>query len=251
MNETINSHLVSRVVLRNFYDLPEKVEHRPLPTSLIETLEQEWGKIENDAKKAINSLDNTNVLLVSKHVRTLKTLIAIHYVRSLLTFKLVNNGIKQSKELQDIVEGFIGQYPQYSDAILDESNRQMDAMPDKVAVGVMGENIPRIISLIDDSHFGLEIGKVEPGSELVLGDVPVMTRGKGNDHGFVPITDASFVGMPITPKYLIALKKNPRTNQYIALTRREVNRVNSMQIRQSIEHCYMGRRQMAKDLLCS
>lgn len=249
MKATINSHLVSQVLLKRFASRADDgrwqtiahdknsgsselrgidcVASREIERSLVEALEQEWSNdIEKEADKAINCILNNN--WTDKHVGTIKDLMALHFIRS-QAFELVsNNSHYIIKTLEAEKNKVIKIYPEYTDAINRVYHENLKTAPLEIAIGILRTYITKTKDYLADLAIGLEVGQAPSDVEFIIGDVPVITLNRTGN--VVPVTEADYVGMPITPKYLVTLKNNPNKKKPMLLTKRQVENVNKRQI---------------------
>lgn len=256
----MKSHLISQVVLKQFADPKRQIvvhtkctndtEIKPIgcvayvniDESLIRKLEEKWSQeIETKAEAAINNLRAGNINYVEKHIGIVKSLLALHFIRSQV-FQLVqiNKQVIDSR-LTQAKDGVLALFPDKKD-VIDEAYTQHHATAYvDVAIKVLEKFIPKVDDYIKDSTIGFEIGEAPDGSEFIIGDVPVITADGSGRFGAlngVPITEAKSVGMPLTPKYLITLKKHPKTKKYIKLTKQQVKNANDRQFYLMQNHYY-------------
>jgi|GEM_PF-2864121 len=243
----MKSHLISQVVLTEFtnesgelieidkatgiskLETPANVCYQEIDRVIIKELEDSWANgVEDDAKKALNTLHKSNVLLTEKHVNTLKRLIALHFVRSIV-YELVEASSPQMEvALENLKKEYVRQYPQSKTEIENaysyDNNEKM-----KMAVRVMGEQIPKIESYLANKEFGLEIGVAPPNCYFIIGDIPVLSVDKKGNMGVlqgVSITDAQGLAMPLSPTHIASIKTNPTETKYIKLTFEQVTSAN-------------------------
>lgn len=257
MKTTINSHLVSQVLLKQFASKdddgkwqtlvhdknsgsPElkridRVASREIERSVIEALEQEWSRdIEKGADKAINSIVNNN--WTDKHISTIKDLMALHFIRS-QAFELVSSNADYiTKTLEAKKNEVIAIYPEYTDTINRVYKENLKTAPLEIVVGILKTYITKTKDYLADPVIGLEVGQVSDGVEFVIGDVPVVTLNRAGN--ITPITEANYVGMPITPKYLVTLRKNPDKRKPVVLTKQQVEKVNNHQRALALTHYF-------------
>jgi Tfp pilus assembly protein PilE len=252
----MKSHLISQVVLKQFADDKRQIivhtkgindtELKPIDSvaymdidkTLIEKLEEQWSKeIEAKADKAINNLQAGNINYFEKHIDVIKSLMALHFIRS-QAFRLVEaNKQAIDNRLIQAKDGVLAVYPEYRDIIERVYTKKHQTAYVDVAIKVMEQYIPKVYGYISDSDIGFEIGEAPDGSEFVIGDIPVVTADKNSNFG-IPITEANSIAMPLTPKHLVALKKNPDTKKYKKLTAEQVHTTNSRQLGLMQEHYY-------------
>ncbi len=257
MKDTINSHLISQVVLKHFANKNadgkwqtlvhtkgsadtelsriDGVACRAIDRAVIDTLEQEWSNsIEKEADKAINSIVNNN--WTDKHIGIIKDLMALHFIRS-QAFELVGNNTDYIiSTLETKKNEVIAVYPEYKDVINQKYEEAAKTAPLEVAIGILKTYIDKTKEYLADTAIGLEVGQAPDGAEFIIGDVPVVTMNRASK--VVPITEANHVAMPITPKYLVALKKNPDKKKPVVLTKRQVENANNKQIGLALTHYF-------------
>lgn len=244
----MRSHLISQVVLKQFADEQRQIvvhtkdsndtEIKPIDSvaymdindALIRHLEDKWSNgVEDNAERAINALRNNNLVVVEKHIEAVKELIALHFIRSQV-FQLVEiNKQAIDGRLMQARDEVIAVYPEYKELIEQKYAESMKTVYVDVAIGIMEQFIPKIEEYISDSDIGFEIGEAPAGSEFILGDMPVITADRNHNFG-IPITEANAIVMPLTPKYLVAIKKNPDTKKYKKLTATQVKNANEHQL---------------------
>lgn len=250
----MKSHLISQVVLKQFANDQREtrvhqrgkdttelkridfVAYMEIDDAVIRPLEDKWSHdIEAQAEKAINNLKNGNVMYFEKHIGTIKSLIALHFIRS-QAFRIIEaNKHEIAAKFDEAKAQVLAVYPDSGDLIDQEAAKHTANAHRDLAVRLMEEYIPKVEAFLDDPDLGFEIGEAPDGSEFVISDTPVVTTdGKGNFGVFagVPITDARSVAMPITPKHLVALKKNPDTQKYKKMNAKQVEIANSRQLGQ-------------------
>lgn len=248
----MKSHLVSQVVLKQFANEQreilvhqrgadtaelkriDRVAYMEIEEAVIRPLEDKWSHdIEANAEKAINNLKSGNVMYFEKHVGTIKSLIALHYIRSQV-FRLVEaNKHEMAARFAEAKAQVLAVYPNHGDLVDREVANYAANAPLDMAVRLMEEQIPKVEAFLAKPDLGFEIGEAPEGSEFIIGDVPVVTTdGNGNFGIFagVPITNARSIAMPLTPKHLVALKKNPETQKYKMLKPEQVETANSRQL---------------------
>jgi hypothetical protein len=248
----MKSHLISQVVLKQFANEQretqvhqrdsdtvelkriDNVAYVEIEEAVIRHLEDKWSHdIEDQAEKAINNLKSGNVMYFEKHIGTIKSLIALHYIRSQV-FRLVEaHKHEMAARFAAAKAQVLAVYPNHGDLIDQEAVKYAAKAPLDMAIRLMEEYIPKVEEFLAKPDLGFEIGEAPEGSEFIIGDVPVVTTdGNGNFGIFagVPITDARSVAMPLTPKHLVALKKNPETQKYKTLKPEQVETANSRQL---------------------
>lgn len=252
----MKSHLISQVVLKQFADDQRQivvhtkgsdetelkrvdcVAYMDIDEALIKKLEEQWSQeIEAKADTAINNLKAGNINYFEKHVDVMKNLLALHFIRSQV-FRLVKvNEQAIDDRLAQAKDEVIAVYPEYKDLIERTYAKEYETAYTDIAIKVMEQYIPKVYTYISDIDIGFEIGEAPDGSELIIGDTPVVTDNK-NFHFGIPITEANVIAMPLTPKHLVALKKNPDTKKYKTLTVEQVKTANSRQLGLMQEHYY-------------
>jgi hypothetical protein len=252
----MRSHLISQVVLKQFADDQrqivvhtkdtddtelkpvDRVAYMDIDEALIKKLEEQWSQeIEAKANTAINNLKAGNINYFEKHIGVVKNLLALHFIRSQV-FRLVeankqaiDNRLTQSKD------EVLAVYPEYKDLIERTYTKEHKTAYVDIAIKVMEQYIPKVYEYISDSDIGFEIGEAPDGSEFIIGDIPVVIADKNSNFG-IPITEANFIAMPLTPKHLVALKKNPDTKKYKKLSSKQVDTANSRQLGLMQENYY-------------
>lgn len=256
----MKSHLISQVVLKQFAnDQRETLVHQrdvttvglkridnvaymEIDEAIIRHLEDKWSHdIEAQAEKAINNLKNGNVMYFEKHIGTIKSLIALHYIRSQAVRLVEANKHEIAAKFEEAKAQVLAVYPDQGDLVEQETAKHTANVHRDIAVRLMDEYIPKVEAFLADPDLGFEIGEAPDGAEFIIGDVPVVTTdGKGHFGVFagVPITDAKSIAMPLTPKHIVALKKNPETQKYKKLDTKQVEMANSRQLGQMTSEYY-------------
>jgi Tfp pilus assembly protein PilE len=252
----MKSHLISQVVLKQFADDQrqtvvhtkgtddtelkpiDRVAYMDIDEALIRKLEDQWSQeIEAKADTAINNLKAGNINYFEKHIGVIKSLLALHFIRSQV-FRLVEaNKQAIDDRLTQAKDEVLAVYPEYKDLIERTYAKEHETAFVDIAIKIMEQYIPKVTEYISDPDIGFEIGEAPDGSEFIIGDMPVVTADKQSNFG-IAITDANFIAMPLTPKHLVALKKNPSTKKYKKLTTEQVKTANSRQIGLMQEHYY-------------
>jgi hypothetical protein len=252
----MKSHLISQVVLKQFADNQRQIivhtkdtddtEQKPvdrvaymdIDEALIKKLEEQWSQeIEAKADTAINNLKAGNINYFEKHIGVVKNLLALHFIRSQV-FRLVEaNKQAIDDRLTQAKDEVLAVYPEYKDLIERTYAKEHETAYVDIAIKVMEQYIPKVYEYISDSDIGFEIGEAPDGTEFIIGDIPVVT-GDNNRHFGIPITEANVIAMPLTPKHLVSLKKNPDTKKYKKLTAKQVNTANNRQLGLMEEHYY-------------
>jgi hypothetical protein len=252
----MRSHLISQVVLKQFADEQRQIvvhtkdsedtELKPIDSVayldidevLIEKLEQKWSQeIEAKADKAINNLKAGNVNYFEKHIDVIKSLFALHFIRTQV-FPLVeaNKQVIDSK-LAQARDEVIALYPEHREVIERTYAEESKTAYIDTAIKIMEQYIPKVDEYISDPEVGFEIGEAPDDSEFIIGDMPVITADRNSNFG-IPITEANHIAMPLTPKHIVALKKNPDTKKYRKMTAEQVATANSRQLGLMQEHYY-------------
>lgn len=244
----MKSHLISQVVLKQFANKERQItvhtkgtdetELKPIDcvaymdidAALIRALEEQWSQeIEAKADTAINNLKAGNINYFEKHIGVVKSLLALHFIRSQV-FRLVEaNKQAVDDRLTHAKDEVIAVYPEYKNLIERTYAKEHETAYVDVAIKIMEQYIPKVNEYISDPDIGFEIGEAPDSSEFIIGDIPVVT-GDRNHHFGIPITEANVIAMPLTPKHLVALKKNPDTKKYKQLTAKQVDTANNRQL---------------------
>lgn len=252
----MKSHLISQVVLKQLADDQRQivvhtkgsddtelkrvdgVAYMDIDETLIMKLEEQWSQeIETKADTAINNLRAGNINYFEKHVDVIKNLLALHFIRSQV-FRLVKaNEQAIDDRLTQAKDEVIAVYPEYKDLIERTYAKEHETAYTDISIKVMEQYIPKVYEYTSDTDIGFEIGEAPDGSEFIIGDIPVVTGNK-NHHFGIAITEANVIAMPLTPKHLVALKKNPDTKKYKKLTAEQVKTANSRQLGLMQEHYY-------------
>lgn len=256
MKTTISTHLVSQVVLKQFVDengklsvfnktraetklaSTEEIAFVEIDRSIIEALETKWAhEVEHHASKTINILNNGDVLRYEKHIRMLKKILALHFVRSAVLFVLLT----RSKTIygQQIIEEVSAAYPEHRELVENMVKTEWPSLANTTIPEILTENIAKVEEFME--NHGLEIGVAPEGSHFIIGDSPAITMTKDGRMGVmngVPITECDSFAMPVTPSHLITLKTNPKTVEYLKLTSKEVDNANTKQMQHALFEYY-------------
>lgn len=253
----MKSHLISQVILKQFanpqkevlvhdvnneasrLEKTEDVAFREVDRDFIGDLEKRWDtEIESEVQQAIQSLENGDLLHSDKHMKTIKRVIALHYIRTQAHFAAKQIEAQEAYR-QKIIDEVSAQYPDQKKLIEERVAIEWPVTELKATIGVFEKYIPKVEKFLD--KHGLEVGVAPEGSEFIIGDVPVVTADGDGNFGMlngVAITDARSVAMPLTPKYIVAIKTKPSTKKYRQLTKEQVEKANSRQTLLAMEQCY-------------
>ncbi len=245
----MKSHLISQVILKQFANSAKEVLVHDLKTgythmsstntvafeevdrAIIGELEAEWcTEIESKAEKAIHTLENGSLLYSSEQMGVIKRLMALHYMRTQAYIAMQKPEIGKAHR-QWVKDEVLKQYPDKHDLVESELAQKWPTKETEAVALSMKEYIPKIEAFLESK--GLEVGVASDGSELILGDVPAITADGNGSLGAlngVPITEAVSFAMPLTPKYLVALKSHPTTKKYKNLTAKQVENANNKQL---------------------
>lgn len=247
----MRTHLISQVVLKQFTNKdglvaqheklsgtvtllpPVDIAYTEIDRAIIEQSEQEWSSdIENDSEKALNTLINGNILHVPKHTQTIKTLMALHYVRSFALIQLM--AIAMPNYAKQIIENVTAVYPSHKELVEKKVAEDWPRMMVESLPKIIKANITKVKQFME--RHGLEVG-VSPEDELfIIGDIPTITLNSEGKIG-VPITEADNFAMPLTPRHIVALKTKP-TKKYTQLTPKHVQAANKKQEERALEVFY-------------
>jgi hypothetical protein len=256
MIKAMKSHLISRVVLKRFANTHDEtlvhdikasttelkpvadIAYKEVPSDIIGELEQQWGQgVENDAEKALNALASGNLLHTEKHIQTIKHLMALHYIRSVV-FILADKP-EMLRYRTQVIERTVSAYPEHRGAIEAKMDAEWPNFKLAAATGTLKDYLPKITDYMD--KFGLEVGETDSSTKFLLGDIPTATTdgtGKFGVLGGVPILQATEFVMPMTPRHIVGLKSHPLTKKYRQLTGVQVRNSNSVQIAQAMDSFY-------------
>ncbi len=252
----MKSHLISQVVLKQFANSKREIvvhtkdtettELKPIDSvayldvdeKLIKHLEEKWSNsVEDDADRAINALKNNNLVVVQKHITAIKSLMALHFIRSQVFHLIELNKHLITQTFEQIKMAYSTAYPQYAESIEKFTQAEYNKAPHDIAVKVMEKYIPMVEAYIADPEIGFEIGEAQDDAVFIISDIPTITTdGKGTCG--VPITKAKAFGMPLTPKHFVTLKKNPETRKYKKMRAQQVENTNKRQQAQMIKEFY-------------
>lgn len=253
----MKTHLVSQVILKQFVNnegklrvfnklreddkllTPLEIAYVEIDDSIIEALERKWTQeVETHAPKTINILNNGDVLRYEKHIRMLKKILALHFIRSASLFVF----LARSKNIyaQQIIDEVAAVYPGHRRMIEQRVKAEWSDKANSMIPAILMENINKVEDYLE--NYGLEIGLAPAGTDFVISDNPAITMNNDGRMGImngVPITEADSFAMPITPRHLITLKSNPDTLDYLKLTSKQVENANGKQIQHALFEYYM------------
>lgn len=252
----MKSHLISRVILRQFTGsdgklvvhnkmtgmaepkLTTDVAFVEIDEGIIRMLEDKWNHdVENNAVKSLHVLFNGDALLSGKHTNMLKKIMALHYVRSVILIYLLQHSTQVYQK--QIIDEMSADSPKHKDLIESTVKERFPKMVSETMPIILEENIEKV------EHFmelhGLEIGVAPVEEYFVLSDSPAMTMSNDGRMGVlngVAITDADSFAMVVSPKHLVTLKTSPSKTKYIQLTAEQVANVNTKQVQHSLYEYY-------------
>lgn len=256
MKSTISTHLVSKVILKQFTNKEGELNvtnkangtTRPAKTgevafveidrTIIEALEKQWtAEVETHATKTLNVLGNGDILLLDKHVTMLKKIMSLHFVRSTVLIVILT----QTSETygQQIIDEMTTAYPEHKALIAEQVKQDWPRLTIETLPIILSENIDKVEDFM--AKHGLEIGLAPEGSSFIIGDSPAITMGDNGRMGVlngVAITDSKSFAMPVTPKHLVTLKTDPKTTKYIELTAKQVENANGKQVQHALFEYY-------------
>ncbi|MHB1526529.1 MAG: DUF4238 domain-containing protein [Candidatus Dormibacteria bacterium] len=263
-------HLVSKVLLRQFcarssiglrmgrYSLKWGKAAPVSPETVAKVInfvkidsrstEEVWGKTESKLPSALEAAVNGSLFGDSNKVQVIKDTIALHYARSYAVVESHNdiwrNGLDAHRQ-------FLLSHPELLDALSSmktggsasppspESRAQVLDEVTERARGLYERGTAfrfRVVGLFESarqllSGAGLQILLPATGSELLIGDSPVITSdATGHRRGIaegVPIGTARHVFMPLGPHLGVALAAS---DQDIEVSAAEVQRLNRWEI---------------------
>jgi hypothetical protein len=251
----MRSHLLSQVVLKRFTNAAKEVErhevatgtvttalttdvaYRYVETDLIKELEQEWSRdVESHGSKALNALENGDLLRHPEHILTVKHLIGLHYIRSTV---FVATDRDSNWYRRQVIDSTVAAYPEYKAEIEERANTEWPHWEQSVAVKTLQDTLPKIQEYIE-TH-GLEVAVAPDGAEFILGDMPVVTSDGDGRFGVlqgVSLLEARACAMPLTPRHLVALKTHQTTAKYHRVTAEQVAAANDKQRMLAVEAYY-------------
>jgi hypothetical protein len=254
----MKSHLISQVILKQFTNaegkvfvhdkktgataekFPHEVAYKEIDKKIIEATEQLWSKeIEADAVKVINKLYDGGILYEPKHEERLKSLMALHFVRSEATFVLVE--MQARKHRLEIETSMLAEFPEKKELILKKLEDDWDDLVLKTLVEIIEENRKKVDDYLN-TH-GLEIGIAPEGTEFLIGDCPAIPMASDGRMGVlngVAILEASSFAMPLTKKHIVAAKSKPQNKKYIELSAAHVKAANKKQQDVAVGYYYSG-----------
>jgi hypothetical protein len=252
----MRSHLISQAILKQFTDksgklsvfdkltaqedlrIPYDVSYKNLDDAIIRETEQLWSNsIEKEATKLLNTIKDGGVLFFEKHEKTIKALMALHFVRSEVIFILIEQQSRAHR--QDIETSMVRDFPEHAAVIKRRLDSDWNNLVGQTLTEIIEENRIKVNNYLD-TH-GLEIGIAPDDTQLIIGDcpaIPISDDGRMGVLNGVAILEAKSFAMPFTPKHLIAAKSSPETKRYITLTSAEVLAANSKQKQNAIRYYY-------------
>ncbi|CAL8973881.1 hypothetical protein CELL_01643 [Cellulomonas sp. T2.31MG-18] len=240
-----NQHTVSRVVLRRFvhgevlsvYDRHKDAIYRKGPGGVFRsnfdrfdwaTAEQRWGAVESKMHAVYKLLDERRALDNPDAVETLRDLVAMHWVRSSamraaheqVAQRVLNDRIRGLSSRPEILSVLLRQRTGLvaaGAAELDWINERVhQELFDQVNDEMFSETVAQYYEKVraDLAARGrVQIGYVDPGADLLIGDAPVITLRPGHDgvgpHQGVAFMEATDIVMPISPTILIGMGPEP------------------------------------------
>lgn len=237
----MGQHTVSKFLLKRFADKGDvavfdrrdgRRQRRSFGSGIFETTfdahdptrsEAMWGSVETQAGITIRRLES-GLPLKSDDGQTLRDLMAVHWARSraimtardAITEGIVEDSKRKTLEARPhlLVQAYLTEV-----GLIPTTKDQLEWINDLVhgrvvAAGADQWHSERNVVNLDEARkmfarSAIQVGFTPPGSELVIGDAPVLVMkegdpGVGPHHG-VALGDASQIVMPITPRILLAL----------------------------------------------
>lgn len=243
----MNSHLISKVVLKKFSVNNKVAVHDKSSDALIDLrvidsiacieqdadilgdLEKKWcNEIETHMPKIYNSLELGYLLDRPTHIKIIKRLLVLHFIRSSVFYKIYSE--KTVQMVDEFTARVKAQAPEESKN-QDEQIRSYGERELAIFLPVILQD--QIAKIEEDIQpHGIEIGIASEGFEFVIGDNPVITAttdGKVGILNGVPFKSSIAFGMPLTPKHLVTLKSKDISNRYVTLSGTQVEAANRKQ----------------------
>lgn len=260
-------HVVSRAVLRRFADpTTSLIGHYSMQYGLrkptgpgglgwvrdfvkidSKVTEELWGRTESKLPGALAAADAQTVFDSAEHVATIKEAIALHYARSI---DVLDQYEDLWRHMLATKRAELDSNPASTDALYRLKTGDAVGKPDEaMRESLAREWLQRLAEIYETgvgfrfrvqyyfreatkmiTRAGLEVLRPPPGSEFLIGDVPVITTDTtGHVRGVaagIPIGSAATVAMPLGPRLLVAL--GPK-DLYAELEAKYVDRLNTWQ----------------------
>lgn len=191
-----------------------------------ERTEMLWGTVETKLKQAVADIEAGTGLANPACIGTIKQAIALHYARSIEMLEAVERTFSPFVVAQKAA--FLSDHASL-DRLYEMKTRDAAGLQTEDAraafVNAFFSRLEQLYAsgtyfrfrvcyyfhtvsrLID--HLSLQVLRAPPGSEFLIGDVPVITSNATGDQrgvrNHVPIGDAATVVMPLSPRITVAL----------------------------------------------
>lgn len=240
---TRNQHTVSKVVLRRFalhgsmrvFDRNAGRFYSKGPDAVFRSYfdqvdpmgaEDRWQGVERKVNAAYRFLDRQSAP-DSEATDTFRDLLALHWARS-SAMRRAHEQIGERLVAQKIDErsrepGFLSTLFRQQTGLVPAGREGLDWVNVEVHRRILKEIDQPLFSAQVAKYFEfararlagwqLEVGYVEPGADLMIGDAPVITMRPGHlgvgPHQDVALLDAASIHMPISPTIVIGLASAP------------------------------------------
>ncbi len=224
-----------------------------LITEDAESSERLWNTVERKLSHPFTLLDQGVILEPgnTRHLDALKECLALHFARSPVLVDIMKKS--QPHFVSQAAEGVLkhytpGQALKAMTGFYVPNSAAYDVFRQKVDAEFTAELHKTLLAKTFEKNFQIALSKVEAmglevcvstGSELIVGDCPVVTWDKGTDgvgvQNGVSWGKASAIFMPLGPRHIVALSKS---SSYRKLTEAEVAKLNKLQVQQARKQIY-------------
>lgn len=223
----MNSHFVSKVVLKNFADSNKKIKvfdkntgkfylesieyigNLELSDDLFSEEEKKWNRtIENRIGNLLSKFDGDFLKIwedQSSHP-VLKRLLALHFIRSFFFITKIQDNLEEKVE-----ELLVNVPPEFHEAVAKEFIHNVAESTPK-----MMEDLYKKTKSELDKH-EIEIVEASKKENFVIGDAPILNDRKA-------VLDSEFFMMPVSPRYVIGMGKEKRSWHLSTKDTRKVKR---------------------------
>jgi Protein of unknown function (DUF4238) len=212
-----------------------------------ERIEKVWEATENQLNKVFAQVENGTVFENGQALDVLRSMIAMHHVRSLRTGQLHAGWLaSQSAKggrlagLRSMADNSVylhERYMQRTDQVAPtsfhiEQERAVYLGSLEAEFGAGGNSFAEQLVVQYENtfrflgHHPIQIGVAVEG-EFLIGDTPVVTLDSATGEMGVPIAQADTIVMPLGPKYVLAVG---RSADFVDLNNKAVTHLNRLQV---------------------